>query len=63
VKYLMEEEHTIVSGEHPYELRAGHKEGKDLEYGGLEKYKSDVKKEVQELEKEIKVTEKKLNLR
>jgi hypothetical protein len=45
VKYLEQEEthHSLVSSEHPYQRRSGHKEGKDLRYGGLERYKREVK--------------------
>lgn len=48
----------IVSGEHPYMRIGGHKDGRDLRYGGLERYK----KEVREIESDARGVEKELRL-
>ena len=40
VRYLQEDgSHSVVSGEHPYQRRNAHKGGRDLRYGGIERYK------------------------
>jgi hypothetical protein len=59
VRYLREEEYSNVSGDRPYQLRAAHKEGQDLRYGGLENYKQEIK----EIEQGMKEAAKDLNLR
>jgi hypothetical protein len=59
ITYLREEEYSNVSGERPYQLRAAHREGQDLRYGGLEQYKQEIK----EIEQGMKEVSKDLNLR